>query len=129
MSDGTPMYATAHGLMHNTWIGSNNYNSPQTQFVVIDKGHGKVNLQCADGRYVFIAGNGLSGDVRLTKDISTAEEFVWQDMLEGQCMLLSLKTQRYVCKHPNDGSPYSADCQGPDANRKNGCVFKWKIVK
>ena len=129
MSDGTPMYATAHGLMHNTWVGSNNYNSPQTQFVVIDKGHGKVNLQCADGRYVFIAGNGLSGDVRFTTDISKAEEFVWQDMLEGQCMLLSLKTQRYVCKHPNDGSPYSADCQGPDANRKNGCVFKWKIVK
>lgn len=128
LADGNPMFATPHGLMHSTTLHSNDRNSDCTQFVVIDKGNGKVNLQCVDGRYVYIAGAGLSGDVRLTKDKDKAEDFVWQDMLGKQCMLLSLKTQRYICKHPADGSPYSADCQGPDADRKNGCVFEWEPV-
>lgn len=128
LADGNPMFAMPHGLINSNRKGFDN-NSIQTQFTVIDKGCGKVILKCADGRYIYISGAGLSGDVRLTTDINKAEDFVWQDMLEGQSMLLSLKTQRYVCKHPTDGSPYSADCQGPDANRKNGCVFKWEIVK
>ena len=74
-------------------------------------------------------GDGLSGDVRLTSDSSKAEEFLWQDMLYNRCMLLSLKTQRYVGKNPVDGSPYSADFQGADAGMKNGCVFSWEIVE
>lgn len=85
--------------------------------------------ETADGRYVYIAGAGLSGDVRLTSDASHAEEFVWQDMLYNRCMLLSLKTQRYIGKHPTDGSPYSADFQGADAGMKNGCVFSWEVVE
>ena len=51
------------------------------------------------------------------------------DMLYNRCMLLSLKTQRYVGKNPMDGSPYSADFQGTDAGRKNGCVFTWDVVE
>lgn len=129
LSDGNPMYAMPHGMIYSTWISSNDYKSDRTKFIVIDKGNGIVNLQCADGRYLYVAGAGLSGDLRLTKDKNEAEDFVWQDMLRGQCMLLSLKTERYVYKHPNDGSPYSVDCQGPDANRRNGCVFKYEIVK
>lgn len=50
-------------------------------------------------------------------------------MLYNRCMLLSLKTQRYVGKNPVDGSPYSADFQGADAGMKNGCVFSWEIVE
>ena len=69
------------------------------------------------------------GDVRLTSEASHAEEFVWQDMLYNRCMLLSLKTQRYVGKNPVDGSPYSADYQGADAGMKNGCVFTWEVVE
>lgn len=88
-----------------------------------------MNLQCADGRYLYIAGIGMSGDVRFTTDENQAEDFVWQDMLDNQFMLLSMKTQRYLCKHPDDGSPYSADCQGADADRRNGCVLKYEIVK
>lgn len=129
MSDNNPMFATTHGMLNSTWKESKYYDSSLTKFTVIDKGNGIVNLRCMDGRYVYIAGVGLSGDVRLTADENKAEKFVWQDMLRNQCMLLSLKTQRYICKHPIDGSPYSADSQGPDANRKNGCVFKWEIVK
>ncbi len=127
LADGNLMNATGHGLTHNSWNRKDLSN--QVKFVVEDRGQGKVALKAADGRYVYIAGAGLSGDVRLTSDASKAEEFVWQDMLYNHCMLLSLKTQRYVGKHPKDGSPYSADFQGADAGMKNGCVFSWEVVE
>ena len=126
LADGNLMNATKHGLMHDSWNKKD--MSQQVQFFVEDRGQGKVALKCADGRYVYIAGAGLSGDVRLTTDATQAEEFVWQDMLYNRCMLLSMKTQRYVGKHALDGSPYSADFQGADAGMKNGCVFTWEEV-
>ena len=126
LADGNLMNATKHGLMHDSWNKKD--MSQQVQFFVEDRGQGKVALKCADGRYVYIAGAGLSGDVRLTADATQAEEFVWQDMLYNRCMLLSMKTQRYVGKHALDGSPYSADFQGADAGMKNGCVFTWEVV-
>lgn len=129
LANNNPMFAMSHGLMHDTWQGSPQYNAPQTHFLVEDRGNGKIALKCADGRYVYIAGAGLSGDVRLTSDASKAEDFVWQDMLYNRCMLLSLKTQRYVVKHPKDGSPYAANCEGADAGMKNGCVFRWEVVE
>ena len=127
LADGNLMNATRHGVMHNSWNKKDMSN--QVKFVVEARGQGKVALKTADGRYVYIAGAGLSGDVRLTADAGKAEEFVWQDMLYNHCMLLSLKTQRYVGKHPKDGSPYSADFQGADAGMKNGCVFSLEIVE
>ena len=127
LADGNLMNATRHGVMHNSWNKKDMSN--QVKFVVEARGQGKVALKTADGRYVYIAGAGLSGDVRLTADAGKAEEFVWQDMLYNHCMLLSLKTLRYVGKHPKDGSPYSADFQGADAGMKNGCVFAWEIVE
>ena len=127
LADGSLMDATRHGLMHSS--GNRKNMSNGVKFVVEDRGQGKIALKTADGRYVYIAGAGLSGDVRLTSDASKAEEFVWQDMLYNHCMLLSLKMQRYVGKHTADGSPYSADFQGADAGMKNGCVFAWEIVE
>ena len=127
LADGSLMDATRHGLMHSS--GNRKNMSNGVKFVVEDRGQGKIALKTADGRYVYIAGAGLSGDVRLTSDSSKAEEFVWQDMLYNHCMLLSLKMQRYVGKHTADGSPYSADFQGADAGMKNGCVFAWEIVE
>ena len=127
LADGNLMNATRHGVMHNSWNKKDMSN--QVKFVVEARGQGKVALKTADGRYVYIAGAGLSGDVRLTADAGKAEEFVWQDMLYNHCMLLSLKTQRYVGKHTADGSPYSADFQGADAGMKNGCVFSWEVVE
>ena len=127
LADGSLMDATRHGLMHSSRNRKNMSNG--VKFVVEDRGQGKIALKTADGRYVYIAGAGLSGDVRLTSDASKAEEFVWQDMLYNHCMLLSQKTQRYVGKHTLDGSPYSADFQGADAGMKNGCVFAWEIVE
>lgn len=127
LADGNLMNATGHGLMHSSWNKKEMSNG--VKFIIEDRGQGKIALKTADGRYVYIAGAGLSGDVRLTSDASHAEEFVWQDMLYNRCMLLSLKTQRYIGKHPTDGSPYSADFQGADAGMKNGCVFSWEVVE
>ena len=129
LADNSSVYAMTHGLVRDAWKGSDRYDSPQSRFLIENRGNGKVALKCVDGRYVYIAGAGLSGDIRLTTDAAKAEEFVWQDMLYNRCMLLSLKTQRYVGKHPKDGSPYSADFQGADAGMRNGCVFQWEEVK
>ena len=128
-ANGKIMYAMPHGMLYDTSANSKQAMSDRSKFTVIDKGNGKINLRCADGRYLFITGQGLSGDVRLTDDANKAEDFVWQDMLKGQFMLLSMKTERNLCIHPTDGSPYSADCPGADANRKNGCVFTWSIAE
>ena len=125
LADGNLMEATRHGLMHNSWNKGDKRS--EVTFEVVDCGQGMVNLKTADGRYVYIAGAGLSGDVRLTADAEKAEKFMWQDMLYNRCMLLSMKTQRYIGKHPKDGSPYSADFQGADAGMKNGCVFRWEV--
>ncbi len=120
-----PMNATAHGLMYDA---AENDMSPLSQFQIENRGNGKVALKCADGRYVFIAGEGLAGDVRLTKDATQAEEFMWQDMLRQEFMLLSMKRHLYVGKNPTDGSPYSLEFKGADPARRNGAVFRWEII-
>jgi hypothetical protein len=103
-----------------------NDKSKQTQFHIIDKGNGKVVLQCEDGRFVFVSGYGLPGDVRLTKDEDKAEVFLWQDYLNHEFMLMSMRTHKYIGKSPTTGSPYSMDFTGADPARRNGAVFRWE---
>ena len=86
-------------------------------------------LQCEDGRYVFVSGLGIAGDVRLIKDQEKAETFLWQDYLGHEFMLMSMRTHRYVGKSPTTGSPYSMDFVGADPARRNGSVFRWEEVK
>ena len=123
LATGRPMHAQPHGLMYDTRA---NDKSKQTQFHIIDKGNGKVVLQCEDGRYVFVSGYGLPGDVRLTKDEDKAEVFLWQDYLNHEFMLMSMRTHKYIGKSPTTGSPYSMDFTGADPARRNGAVFKWE---
>lgn len=125
LATGKPMHAQPHGLMYD--IDARN-KSKETQFRIIDRGNGKVALQCEDGRYVFVSGLGLPGDVRLTKDASKAEEFMWQDYLNHEFMLMSTRTHTYIGKSPTTGSPYSMDYKGADPARVNGAVFKWEEV-
>ncbi len=132
---GRPMIALKHGVLYDTHPGD---KSPLTQFRVIDRGQGKVALQCTDGRYVKVYGDGLPGDVRFadnieaggetlsTTDEISASEFLWQDYLDHDFMLLSLKNHRYLGKSPTTGSPYSMDFTGPDPARRNGAVFHWE---
>ena len=126
LATGRPMHAQAHGLMYDTDARN---NSPQTHFRLIDKGQGQVSLQCEDGRYVWVSGLGLPGDVRLTTDASKAEVFLWQDYLGGEFMLMSMRTHLYIGKSPTTGSPYSMDFKGADPARRNGAVLRWEEVK
>ena len=119
-----PMKALSHGLLYDTDASD---HSPQTRFKVIDKGQGRVILQCEDGRYIFTAGYGIPGDVRLTTDASKAEVFMWQDYLNHEFMLMSMRTHRYIGKSPTTGSPYSMDFPGADPARRNGAVLRWEI--
>ena len=123
LATGRPMHAQPHGLMYDTRA---NDKSKQTQFHIIDKGNGKVVLQCEDGRFVFVSGYGLPGDVRLTKDEDKAEVFLWQDYLNHEFMLMSMRTHKYIGKSPTTGSPYSMDFTGADPARRNGAVFRWE---
>ena len=121
-----PAIALKHGLLYDTHAGD---KSNLTKFRVIDRGNGQVSLQCADGRYVKVYGDGLPGDVRFTTNQSEAEVFLWQDYLDHDFMLLSLKNHRYLGKSPTTGSPYSMDYTGSDPARRNGAVFRWEEVK
>ena len=118
-----PMIALPHGLIYDTDASD---HSVQTRFRLIDKGQGQVILQCEDGRYVFCSGYGIAGDVRLTTDESKAEVFLWQDYLNHEFMLMSMRTHRYIGKSSTTGSPYSMDFPGADPARHNGAVFRWE---
>jgi len=123
LATGLPMHALPHGLMYDT---GKDVDNAQTRFHIIDRGNGKVILQCEDGRYIFVSGEGLPGDVRLTKDIEKAEVFMWQDYLNHDFMLMSMKNHRYIGKSPITGSPYSMDYTGADPARRNGAVLHWE---
>lgn len=137
-----PALAMPHGMLHDTdqireapsegTVAGGKHAGKgadkQTLFRIIDRGNGKVLLQCVDGRYVFVSGFGIAGDVKLTSDESKAEEFMWQDYLGGEFMLMSTRTHKYLGKSPTTGSPYSMDYTGSDPARKNGAVFRCVVV-
>ena len=126
VATGKPAIALEHGLLYDTEVAD---NSQLTRFRLIDKGQGQVILQCEDGRYVFCSGYGIAGDVRLTTDVSKAEVFLWQDYLDREFMLMSMRTHRYLGKSPTTGSPYSMDFTGADPARRNGAVLRWEDIK
>ncbi len=125
LADGHRACALPHGLLHTAYNG----NDDGCQFRVLDRGNGRVALEAVNGTgFVTVVGQGLSADVRLAKQESEGSLFMWQDMLHGQCMLLSMKTHRYVGTDCSTGEPYSALYEGSTPDRKNGCVFAWAIV-
>ena len=121
-----PAIALRHGVLYDTHAGD---KSELTRFRVIDCGQGRVALQCADGRYVKVYGDGLPGDVRFTTDEKEAETFLWQDYLDHDFMLFSLRNHRYIGKSPTTGSPDSMDYVGADPARRNGAVLMWEETK
>ena len=122
----TRVFANPHGTLHFRGKGSKEYETEACRFRVHDRGQGRVALEAMNGTgFVTVVGAGLSADVRLTKEESEGSLFQWQDMLHGQCMLLSLKTNRYVGLDPATGEPYGADWTGASPSRENGTVFIW----
>ena len=120
---GRPAVCDPHGLLYDSRPDD---HGVRTQFRIEDRGQGCVALQCVDGRYVKVYGEGLAGDVRFTTKAEEAEVFLWQDYLDHDFMLFSLRNHRYVGKSPTTGSPYSMDFVGPDPARRGGCVLRWE---
>ncbi len=126
LGNGSIAWANPHGMLHSTPPDSKEAQSAGARFRVHDRGQGRVALEALDGSgFVTVMGLGLSGDVRLTKEETAGSLFQWQDMLRGQCMLLSLKTHRHVGIHPQTGEPYSAESPGANPDRKDGACFQW----
>lgn len=130
MGSGSPVWANPHGMLHSVWSGSKEATGTGCRFRVHDRGQGRVALEALNGTgFVTVVGAGLSADVRLMKEESEGSLFQWQDMLYGQCMLLSLKTDRYVGIAPETGEPYAADWSGTRPDRKDGTVFSWEVIE
>ena len=120
---GRPAVCDPHGVLYDTRA---NDKSERTQFQLVDRGTGQVSLKCVDGRYVKVYGEGLAGDVRFTTNPDEAEIFLWQDYLNHDFMLYSLRNHRYIGKSPTTGSPYSMDFPGADPACRNGAVLHWE---
>jgi hypothetical protein len=113
-------------MLHSVGATSPQAIGERIQFRVHDRGQGRVALESGDGRFLTVVGEGLSADVRLMQAESAASLFQWQDLLRGEFMLLSLRTNRYVGIDPGTGEPYAADWPGAAADRLNGTVFRWR---
>jgi hypothetical protein len=126
LADDSVAFANPHGMLHAARPDSKEALSAAAKFRVHDRGQGRVALEALDGSgFVTVFGLGLSGDVRLSKTETAGSLFQWQDMLRGECMLLSLKTHRHVGFQPQTGAPYSAESPGADTDRKDGAVLHW----
>ncbi len=130
LANDSVLWANPHGMLHSAAPGSPQALSPQSQFRVHDRGQGRVALEAMDGSgFLTVVGAGLTADIRPQKTETEASLFLWQDMLRNhQCMLLSLKTHRYLGLDPTTGEPYSATSPGPTPNRHHGTVLTWHPV-
>lgn len=96
-------------------------------FRVLDRGRGRIALQSvANGAYVSVTGQGMTGDLRLVAaDPGEAADFQWQQMESGDFMLLSVTTHRHLCIEPQANGLLSAQAPGATPDRRNGASFRW----
>ena len=128
LANDTRAWANPHGMLHHVDRQNKEYDGKGCRFRVHDRGQGRVALEAMNGTgFLTVVGAGLSADVRMMKQESEGSLFLWQDLLRGQCMLLSLKTQRYVGIAPGTGEPYGADWPGCAPDRRDGTVFRWDV--
>lgn len=99
-------------------------------FRVLDRGNGRIALQSlSDSGYVTVKGMGVMAEVRIEKvEAGEASLFQWQDMLQGDLMLMSLYTHQYIFADPFAKSLVSADSPGTTPDRKDGSCFMWQII-
>ena len=99
-------------------------------FRVLDRGNGRIALQSvADSGFVTVKNDGSMAEVRIEKqEQGDASLFQWVDMLQGDLMLMSLMTHRYLFVDPGAKSLTSANSEGTRPDRKDGSCFTWKII-
>lgn len=128
LGDGTVARVHPLGVLQPVAVDAKDADEAGARFRVHDRGRGRVALEAMDGSgFLTVVGIGLSADVRLLPE-SDASLFLWQDLLRGEFMLLSLKTNRYLGILPESGEPYAADRPGPRPDRKDGTVLRWQVV-
>jgi beta-xylosidase len=100
-----------------------------THFRVLDRGNSRIALQSvATNGYVSVKGNAGLAEVRIeAEDQGEASTFQWQDMLNGDIMLMSLYNHRYLFVDPGAGSLCSSDARGARPDHKGGACFSWKL--
>ena len=91
-------------------------------FTVVDRGLGRVALE-ADGGYVSVDQDrvvslrrGPAGD---------AETFQWMETFDGDLILMSLATKRYL--RVDAAGRILADSPGPRPDGQDGVRFSWQI--
>jgi len=103
--------------------------APNTRFLVIDLGLGRVALKAADGRFVSAADDGVSLKDLAGQTPGGAESFQWINLMRGDTMLMSLVNHRYLATKPNEPGPVTVSGLGPRPDRKGGACFKWTAVE
>ena len=129
LANGSMAWANPHGMLHHAPPGSDQARGAGIQFRIHDRGQGRVAIESlSEGKFLTVVGEGMSADIRFMPETQDSL-FQWQDMLRGQFMLLSLRTNRYVGIDPATGEPYAADWPGASPSRKNGAVLQWHRVE
>ncbi len=101
------------------------------QFRVLDRGNGRIALQSVvNGGFVTVKGQAGLAEVRIyEEDQGDASTFQWQDMLNGDIMLMSLYNHRYLNVDPRAGSLCSADARGARPDHQGGACFRWEVME
>lgn len=92
-----------------------------TPFAVEDLGLGRVALR-AGTRYLTIGPDGRAA--LAPGPAQPAQGFQWSETLNGELLLMSLATQRYLRIDPATGT-IGADSPGPGADARDGVRFSW----
>jgi xylan 1,4-beta-xylosidase len=142
LADGSQARVSPLGMLHSTaaevaggaaadaTVAPGTATAAGTRFRVHDRGQGRVALEVVDGGgYLTVVGAGLAADVRVASRESAGSLFMWQDLLRGQAMLMSLLTHRYLGLAPGSGEPYSADRPGTRPDRRDGVVLEWRPAR
>lgn len=94
------------------------------KFKVVDRKLGRIALQSPKG-YVSVTADGT---VSLrTGEPLQSETFQWIETFDGQLLLLSLRTNRYLRREPGSGA-ILADAPGPHPDGKDGVRWAWKTA-
>lgn len=112
-------------------ISSNLTEGETRHFKVLDRGNGRVALQSLSSNgFVTVKGHAGIAEVRIeTEDNGEASTFQWQELLNGDVMLMSLYNHRYLNIEPKAGTLCSANAKGGIPNHKSGACFNLTIIK
>ena len=93
-----------------------------TVFTVVDRGLGRVALE-ADGGVLSV---GQDRMVSLRRgQPAEGETFQWMETFDGDLILMSLATKRYLRVDP--GGQVLADSAGPRPDGQDGVRFRWRV--